>query len=584
MHLDIDKLFYDSIYSELFHLKTQCDAGDITINVDAIETYLFKKLDDSMEGNCDPVFILFSLDPGSGKSRLIQKYIREFKAKGFIPDEGVLICLATKDEAKSYADECGLDEREYAILCSDKEYNSLGAGAYNGNRARVLFTTQEMIFQRTLGKPFVEASDFHYRGKPRKLRIWDESIDPARPVYLRFDGLKALALSLRAKHEGFIKSLELVLTNCGPIDVGRTIEIPLLLGVQSKAILATDKRLNASSKKSLEALALIGGRTGVVIDAGAQGLALVGCSVDLPKDLAPLIILDASGRERAVYDAWEAHRENLYRVPPLKHDYANLNIHWWPKGAGATNIEKPEVLEEIVKGIVREIEHNPDSETLTIHRKEGFDIGDQSLVEAIKRQASKPQHIRFLNWGLHRGTNEFRHIRKAFVIGALIYPRGASHALHIAASGLAVNDPRHEKAVQSIERSEVKHHLLQAVCRCNVRNINAATRICGDAEVFLIAPKPYVDKVILDEVFPGCKITYWNHNPFKLTELEQAVVDEVIRRFSDPSVMKVAKKEVRLALGKGHDQSLTRVWKDENVRRALLEQRIVVEKHYLIRG
>ena len=53
----------------------------------------------------------------------------------------------------------------------------------------------------------------------------------------------------------------------------------------------------------------------------------------IPSDLAPMVILDASGRCRHTYRLMEEEwRENLVRLKEVCKDYSNLEINVWPCG------------------------------------------------------------------------------------------------------------------------------------------------------------------------------------------------------------------------------------------------------------
>ncbi|WP_157846886.1 hypothetical protein [Sphingobium fuliginis] len=48
-------------------------------------------------------------------------------------------------------------------------------GLSDPDAAPVIFTTHEKLRRWTTGRSFADADKFHYLGRPRTLRIWDES-------------------------------------------------------------------------------------------------------------------------------------------------------------------------------------------------------------------------------------------------------------------------------------------------------------------------------------------------------------------------------------------------------------------------
>src|SRR5262249_28321659 len=54
----------------------------------------------------------------------------------------------------------------------------------------------------------------------------------------------------------------------------------------------------------------------------------------LPDDLAPMLILDASGQQRKTYELWHKHRGGLEFLESPQKSYRGLTIHHWNRGAG----------------------------------------------------------------------------------------------------------------------------------------------------------------------------------------------------------------------------------------------------------
>jgi len=75
------------------------------------------------------------------------------------------------------------------------------------------------------------------------------------------------------------------------------------------------------------------GKKTVVRKDGDPEPTIVSYRENLPDDLAPLVILDASGRVAATYSWWETHRRGLTRLKPGRKHYGNLTLHVWRIGA-----------------------------------------------------------------------------------------------------------------------------------------------------------------------------------------------------------------------------------------------------------
>src|ERR1700694_5286268 len=130
-------------------------------------------LDRMASGTCDPVVYVSSLDPGVGKTQLVVHFLRELLRSEDHRDVGAIICLSRKDQIEAMVAEASLDER--AVLTADERLNAIATAEVND--ARVLFTTQQMVEARCrhVGS-FKAASAFHFNGRAREVRIWDEEV------------------------------------------------------------------------------------------------------------------------------------------------------------------------------------------------------------------------------------------------------------------------------------------------------------------------------------------------------------------------------------------------------------------------
>ena len=138
---------------------------------------LLETMEAALERRLLPRFYLSSIDPGMGKSRGVLAFLLEFVRRGGEPDNGILVCLATWDEVKRMIDAAGLPACSFGVLTSNDKLNAMGRSV--AKAAPILFTTHQMVARRR-GLP--EA--FHYCGKPRALKIWDEGMMPAEPVVI----------------------------------------------------------------------------------------------------------------------------------------------------------------------------------------------------------------------------------------------------------------------------------------------------------------------------------------------------------------------------------------------------------------
>jgi hypothetical protein len=189
-------------------------------------TELALVLEAMAEGQCQPEIFLSSLDPGVGKTQTVVHFVRALMRSKAHQDVGVLLCMSRLKEIRSVVDEMALSPSDFAVLTADPDLNKLGTGNCRANEAHVLFTTQQMIERRGEGRHFAEMDDFHFRGRPRQVRIWDESILPGQTLTLNRDDLASLLKPLRPAHSKLAAAIEVVFNELDHVDDGAVYQLP----------------------------------------------------------------------------------------------------------------------------------------------------------------------------------------------------------------------------------------------------------------------------------------------------------------------------------------------------------------------
>ena len=139
-------------------------------------------LTDMAIGNAEDCYHLCSLDPGIGKSTSIIKWLEIYLENPMLlGNAGVIVGLDRYVDIDRYIDDAGIPEDSYSVLVSDgdergREMNGRGLGSENIINAMILFTTKQQIKLRCNRKLFKEVASLYYKGKPRSVRIWDESL------------------------------------------------------------------------------------------------------------------------------------------------------------------------------------------------------------------------------------------------------------------------------------------------------------------------------------------------------------------------------------------------------------------------
>lgn len=186
----------------------------------------FEVLERGLLGELPPSFYLLALDPGMGKTTAILAFLKAWRSGHFKPASSVLVGLSTLQELTEFVSKSGLAAKEFGVLTSDPEMNALGLPSQRHGGARVLFTSQAMIRSRTRGKTFAEAAEFHFSGKPRALRLWDEDILPRQWRTIRVDDIRSLASPLRPIAADYVEKMRAFADTLTDLTPGSLVTVP----------------------------------------------------------------------------------------------------------------------------------------------------------------------------------------------------------------------------------------------------------------------------------------------------------------------------------------------------------------------
>ena len=523
---------------------------------------LDEKMEECLHSRCKPAFYIFSGDPGSGKSTTVHRFVQAWKQAGFPGDGSILIILGTFDEIDSYRKGCGLDDWDFACVSADAKHNAYGLGRDDSDQARVLFTTHEQVRRRMFEKGGFAAVDlFHHQGSPRSLRLWDEGLDPAPPVSFSLEAVDALPAIL----EGIKGSADLIAAlrplklDKAQRQTGHVFTVPSELRAPARdmAMALKDTGVRVHFIMALEGLSRLAGQQAIIRCDNFGTPIIVGVGQPLPDDLAPLIVLDASARLRPSYRHWADRSCNVEFLPKATGDYSPMELHWWSKGAGKTVLADPVEREKIVNVAV-DLLNGSDEEWLVIHQRKVLPYLNNPgfcVAEEIGNRLTNKANVRFLHWGKHLATNQYRHIRNVLIIGGNHYTYESYEAICMAATGRLTDIDK--AAVRKVGAFEFAHHVYQAACRSNLRQMVHET--AGTARVYLIAVNNGKRREALKEAFLGCAIHDWSPVTKKPTKKERAIMETISALFGR-ECSSITTKEIWHACGAKDANFLKRVW------------------------
>jgi hypothetical protein len=458
-------------------------------------------LESMAEGTAAPLVYLSSLDPGVGKTTTVIHFIRVLLASPEHSDVAVLVCVGRLDQIDAIVREAALSSTDFAVLTSDDKLNDLGR---EPSRARVLFTTHSMIEHRCEGRPFPSVSAFHYQGRPRAVRIWDEAIMPGRALTIGRDDLGFLFKPLRGTNPELAGAVERLFNDLRDVEDGTLLPVPDLAnqhGVSLNEALQLVEGGTADQITAVEALWFLFGKTATVRRDGAYGSTMLDYRETLPEGIQPLLALDASARVRTAYDLWHDHRGGLVKLASAEKRYDRHTIHIWSRSGGKSAFRRSGA--ELIEGIVATIRTRPDEEWLVVHHK----IAGADLISAVQNLLPDVR-VHFLNWGRHDATNAFANVPNVILAGTLFYRTSFYEALGRMASGRPSSaGPFAHSDTKRVMAGENCHLVLQALCRGAVRRCFDGG--CPETRTYIIASTRSGIASALPHIFPGARIVPW---------------------------------------------------------------------------
>jgi hypothetical protein len=335
---------------------------------------------------------------------------------------------------------------------------------------------------------------------------------PGQEVQLSADQLAALPQHLREPAPDLCETLDHLVTQLKEAKTGDLITVPELEemgGLQGASeahrLLQRDAEISPRDKEALLMLHHIAGRQLPVYKTNNGTCRLLSYRKTLPRDLAPMLVLDASGRCRHTYKLMAAQTGSLVRLPVGEKDYSQLQISWWDQGSGKSSISKDKD-EVILRGVAEVIQQRLDEDWLVVIHKGQKRYFRDRLEAHLGGALTGNLHV--VTWGSHHGTNAFADVPNVVLVSLLFLPPDTYESRVRLCAGMdraAVVISAERKAMAT---GELLHDILQALCRARVRGVEADGR-CPPCRAWIIAAKQtHLDRH-LPTLFPGCQLKSW---------------------------------------------------------------------------
>ncbi|ESZ03131.1 MULTISPECIES: hypothetical protein [unclassified Mesorhizobium] len=476
-----------------------------------------KVYEEMAEGRAEKAFYLSSLPTGMGKTSVAVQSTKAMLTDPEFKNVGVIYFLSRLEEIDRLVKDMALKPETFAVLTSDDTLNALGNPVHD--EARVLFTTQQRLENYSKsGTAFAAMKDLRYNGKPRQVRVWDEAILPSLVLTAGNYALKRLPLELHQRKGDALKKLADEIDDFAhslKSHIGEYVTMPDIDKTGLDLETFRSYFSYSGDKDIAEALWYLSGHVVNVHRDRYSGNVTLGYEDILPDDLAPMLILDASGDLRHTYRFWESNRRTLVRLKSPKKSYAGLTIRHWDKGAGSNKQRDFKAASEIADGVVKMIAEIPEDEpVLVVHHKVDARKGQPDIVREIEKRLPRPKRqgdVRFINWGRHTATNEFRDCRYVILAGVWTFPPASYEAMGRGAQKAKTEEAFSNDDLKATRIGEISHHVLQAAGRGSIRKTvnGGCPEGCYLYAVFSSRSDTGFPKEQLHTIFPDAALEDW---------------------------------------------------------------------------
>lgn len=459
-----------------------------------------------VEGRCPPKVHLSACDPGVGKSQTVIHFCRALAADPAYAHAGVIVSAFTIAEVAALAEKLQDIRGSLCVLTSDADANDMGGA--EANDAQILLTTQNRLGRLTEDRPFASVASFFYRGEPRACRVWDESLLPGRVVNLDANALMGMATCLSrfsaSLRDALYRFCPAVLTR----EDGAAVDVPDFAADHGVNLEELPGVVPTGHRETATDLQIVAGRRVRVRQDGQNGSALLTFREELPPDLLPMLVLDASARVRETYALWEDSRQVIARLPSAVRDYSPLTVKTWRTSGAKSGWEKNAT--RLVEGIVATILSKPSETWLIVVHRPNASHGDieRAIRSKLPAEMRGPARVAFTTWGRHCGVNDWANVSNVILAGTLFYPAAHITGLHHLCANLPVEGGLVGRPEQTrMSRGESRHLILQAICRGRVRKSDGAK--CQPMTAYVIAsPRSGIEEEV-STVFPRCHQEPW---------------------------------------------------------------------------
>jgi hypothetical protein len=306
--------------------------------------------------------------------------------------------------------------------------------------------------------------------------------------------------------------------------------------------------LHAWDRRAAYCLWKVSGKK-VRVSKDVDGQTIIDWKRNLPDDFFPVVVFDASGRVRSMYDFYARSTNKLVEITTLKRDFSHLTFHHFNLGGGKNPWRRRTgPLLKLTKSLISQ---EPDRKTLVIVHKPDLGEKEKKRIPDIQKLLAKDcPNAGWLTWGNHKQTNEFRDYDRLILPGLLYLPQSVIRVRTYGSLQTPTRLDLAEDCFREIERGEIRSDLLQAVGRV-ARSTKDGEPI--PADILIVASDKQIGSIqeLLQETFPGSAYKKGKADAASANVTKAELLSEVIRdHFSRAPEMNLPFRQAKGRLGK----------------------------------
>lgn len=470
-------------------------------------------------GKAKDAIYISPLDVGVGKTTTVSAVLKVLSANGYFYRDkepiGSVICLHRKEQIENFIRDTGLPENLFAVLVqrgtktADGEhyFSDLGLGQENIDKAQILLTTQAMVHYRLKYKTWEEARPFFYRGKPRPLRIWDESFALRQDFSISEEQIEDCILAAgRACPRELREWANLLLEQLRKwnLEQNSVVEIPEI-GTEISVYDVLERmpygKVQHYGSLIENLISLTNVRKAHLRMTDKDVPVLLQYEKRLPQDILPIIVLEAGADQKAVY---QQQPEAPIWLPSAVKRYDNVKVELRTGSSGARSFWKE--FDHRMKQTVEDIRAHPDKKVLIIHPKPFWYADRDRIPKMMEAMLTKDerQRVSTLHWGRHDSINDFKDCNLVIVHTLYHKPDTAYEIMAYAAANRPINKPLAKDEIREVRYSDLAASVRQGLGRASLRQMEGDQ--AKPCKIIMYLPKSSAVKNSLRSIYPGIQI------------------------------------------------------------------------------